>query len=252
MGALHDGHLSLVRAARTEAGLVVVSIFVNPTQFGPGEDLASYPRDTEGDLARCAAAGAHLVWLPDAGEVYPPGFSTWVTVEGVSAPLCGAARPGHLRGVATVVCKLFACCEPDLAFFGEKDYQQLLVVRRMAADLNLPVDVRGCPTVREVDGLAMSSRNAYLGPEDRHAAACLNRALRAAAAAWKAGERSARALEATARAVVEAEPRASLEYLEARDAADLSEVDRCDLPVVLAVAARVGSARLIDNVVFGR
>jgi len=252
MGFLHEGHLSLVRAARAEADLVVVSIFVNPSQFGPGEDLDAYPSDLEGDRAKCGRAGADLVWLPDRDEVYPPGYATWVSVEGVTEPLCGAARPGHFRGVATVVCKLFTCCEPDLALFGEKDYQQLLVIRRMATDLSLPVEVRGLPTVREPDGLAMSSRNTYLDPEDRRAATCLSRGLRAAEAAWEAGERSARALEETARACVDAEPRATLEYLETRDAADLSEVETCVGPVVLAVAARVGPARLIDNTVLGR
>ncbi len=252
MGFLHEGHLSLMRRARQEADLVVTSIFVNPAQFGPAEDLSAYPKSLDRDLAGCASVGVDVVWLPDTGTLYPTGFSTWVTVEGVSESLCGAARPGHFRGVATIVTKLLSACEPDVAFFGEKDYQQLLVIRRLAADLDLPVEVVGLPTVREPDGVALSSRNSYLAPEERAAATCLVRGLRAAEAAWEAGERGARALEAMACAVVGAEPLATLEYAEVRDAGDLAEVADCSGPVVLALAARLGPARLIDNLVLGR
>lgn len=247
MGYLHDGHYSLVQEARRRDDLVIASIFVNPTQFGPGEDLARYPTDLDGDRAGLQRNGCDVLWLPDAQTLYPPGSSTWVTVEALSAPLCGARRPGHFRGVATVVAKLLAAAEPDDAYFGDKDYQQRKVIERLVEDLCLPVRVVGLPIVREPDGLAMSSRNAYLSPADRAAAPVLRRSLDAARAAFDAGGRDPRALEAVVRRVVATEPRARLDYAEVRDAADLSAVDRCEGPVVLCLAAFVGAARLIDN-----
>lgn len=250
MGYLHEGHLSLLRAARAECDLIVMSLFVNPTQFGPGEDLDRYPRDEERDLRLAAEAGADIVWAPPVEEVYPDGFATRVEVSaGLTDVLCGdpARRgPEHFRGVATVVAKLFNAVQPDIAYFGQKDAQQVAVIRRMARDLDFPVRIEALPTVRESDGLAMSSRNAYLDPDARERATALSRVLFAAAeAAPVAG--LVTALEA-ARAELDAagiEP----EYLEARDPEDLSSVTELgDRPVLIAVAARVGDARLIDNV----
>jgi pantoate--beta-alanine ligase len=191
MGYLHEGHLSLVRAARAECASVVVSIFVNPTQFGPREDLAAYPRDLPRDLSLLESAGADLVWTPTPEIMYPPGYQTWVTVEEVTLPLEGAMRPGHFRGVTTVVAKLFNAVQPDRAYFGQKDAQQARVIQQMVRDLDFPVQVVVCPIVREPDGLAMSSRNAYLNPAERQAATVLSRALAAARSAWEAGERDA-------------------------------------------------------------
>ena len=200
MGALHDGHLSLVRASRAECDFTVATIFVNPTQFGPAEDLARYPRPLARDL-ELLAEGADLVFVPDAKEVYPPGFDTWVEVGSVVKSLEGASRPGHFRGVATVVLKLFNMVAPDVAFFGQKDYQQSLVIRRMVADLNLPIAIRVCPIVREADGLAMSSRNAYLSPAERMRALALSQGLQAARARWAAGERDPSALQEAVRGI---------------------------------------------------
>ena len=247
MGFLHAGHYSLMAAARARCDVVVVSIFVNPAQFGPGEDLDAYPVDLEGDSAGCERAGVDALWLPERSHLYPPGFDTSVTVGGLAAGLCGAERPHHFEGVTTIVCKLLHGVEPDAAFFGEKDYQQLRVVERMVRDLDLPVEIVGCPIVREPDGVAMSSRNSYLSPDQRVAARCLRRGLDAAAAAWEAGERESAALAQAARAVLEAEPLAVVDYVEVRDAADLSALARAEGPVVVALAAHVGSARLIDN-----
>ncbi len=250
MGALHAGHARLVEIARRDSGFVVVSIFVNPTQFGPNEDLSRYPRTPEADLRICAEAGADLVFMPAVGTMYPSGgLATFVDVPGPSDRLEGAARPGHFRGVATVVLKLLNIVGPDLAFFGEKDYQQLLVVRRMAADLDLPVEIRGVPTVREPDGLAMSSRNRYLGPEDRRAATVLWRALQAAGAAVAAGERSADRVRQILRSTVESEVGAQLDYAEVADAGSLEPIATlaADRPARALLAARVGPARLIDN-----
>jgi pantoate--beta-alanine ligase len=249
MGSLHEGHLSLLRAARAECDVVVMSLFVNPSQFGPGEDLARYPRDEERDLRLAAEAGVDFVYAPPAEEVYPDDFSTYVEVEGLTDVLCGDPSrrgPGHFRGVTTVVAKLFNSIQPEVAYFGQKDAQQAAVIRRMARDLDFPVRIEVLPTVREADGLAMSSRNAYLDPEDRERAAALARALRIAE-----GTARAESLEAgldAARAELDAagiEP----EYLEARDAEELSPVAALDgRPVLVAVAAQVGAARLIDNV----
>ena len=252
MGALHDGHLSLLRAARERCDVVVMSLFVNPTQFRPGEDLESYPRDEDRDAKLAAAEGVDLVYAPGVEEVYPDGFATSVEVgSGLTDVLDGdpARRgPEHFRGVTTVVAKLFNSVQPDVAFFGQKDGQQAVVIRRMARDLDFPVEIAVMPTVREADGLALSSRNAYLEPAERERAAALNRALEAAAEVAASGERSVAAALDAARAELDAagiDP----EYLEARDAEGLAPVESFNgRPVIVAVAARVGKARLIDNV----
>lgn len=252
MGYLHEGHRSLMRIARSECDLVVVSIFVNPLQFGPTEDLERYPRDLDGDVAACRDEEVDVVFAPATTEMYPRGAPvTTVHVARLTDGLCGAFRPGHFDGVTTVVTKLFAITGPCRAYFGRKDAQQLAVVRRMASDLDLPVTVVGCPLVREVDGLALSSRNAYLDAEDRRAAPVLSRALFAAAAAARAGERDTARLRATARDVLAAEPRVAVEYLECVDPETLESI--ASLPaigpgVLLAAAIRVGATRLIDNV----
>jgi pantoate--beta-alanine ligase len=250
MGYLHEGHLSLLRAARAECDVVVMSLFVNPTQFGPGEDLERYPRDEERDMELAASAGADIVYSPAVEEMYPEGFSTNVEVEGLTEVLCGdpARRgPGHFRGVTTVVAKLFNAVGPDVAYFGQKDAQQAAVVRRMVRDLDFPVRIEVLPTVREPDGLAMSSRNAYLDPEDRARAAALSRALRRVEEDTRSGS-LADGIEAGRSELVAAgiEP----EYLEARDPGDLAPVAELNgRPVLVAVAARVGGTRLIDNLV---
>jgi pantoate--beta-alanine ligase len=250
MGALHDGHLALVREAKTRADAVVASIFVNPTQFGPKEDFAAYPRTLAEDTRLLAAEGCDLVWAPPVEEVYPEGFVTTVSVGGVSTRLEGAARPGHFDGVATVVAKLFAQVRPDVAVFGEKDWQQLAVIRRMARDLDQGVEIVGMPIVREADGLAMSSRNAYLSPEQRREALALSAGLAAAEAAFRGGERDAAALLALARAPISVQPSARIDYLELRDADELTPVDTITRPAVMAMAVFVGTTRLIDNRVF--
>lgn len=247
MGAFHEGHLSLIRRARAESGLVVVSLFVNPTQFAPNEDLAAYPRDEARDAALAEEAGADILFAPAADEVYPDGFATTVHVSGITEVLCGASRgPGHFDGVATVVTKLLHIVAPDAAYFGQKDAQQVLVVRRLVRDLDLTVRIVACPIVREPDGLAMSSRNVYLDPESRMRATALNRALTEAQAVVARGETGADAVLGAARRVLSSagiEP----EYLELRSPEDLREVDRVKPTALLAVAARVGRARLIDN-----
>ncbi len=250
MGAFHAGHRSLMRAARASCDLVVLSLFVNPTQFGPNEDLAAYPRDLERDRAIAEAEGVDVLFAPTGEEMYPEGPPrTTVHVSGLTEGLCGASRPTHFDGVATVVTKLFAIVGPARAFFGRKDFQQLAVVRQLARDLDLPIEVVGCPLVRESDGVAMSSRNAYLTPEERSAATGLSRALRAAADAIVAGERDARKVEADVRSALAGEPRIALAYVELHDARTLRPPDRIDGECVLALAAQVGRARLLDNVV---
>ena len=251
MGYLHEGHLSLVRAARRENDAVVVSIFVNPTQFGPREDLSTYPRDLRRDLALLERESVDLVFAPDAAEVYPPGYGTYVEVGGVTERLEGAARPGHFRGVATVVAKLFNVVQPTRGYFGQKDAQQCAVVRKMVADLSFGLEVRVLPTVREPDGLALSSRNVYLGPEERIAARVLSAGLFAARKRWEEGERDAEALRRLVRETVAAEPRARLEYVSVADATSLEELGAVDRPAVMSLAARVGRTRLIDNVTLG-
>jgi pantoate--beta-alanine ligase len=246
MGALHQGHLELVRAAAGSCDRVVVSLFVNPTQFGPSEDYRTYPRDEATDSAMVAGAGASLLYAPTVEEMYPDGFATAVTVSGLTEGLCGAHRPGHFQGVATVVAKLLTQCAPDRAFFGEKDYQQLLVIKRLVRDLDLPVDIVGVPTVREDDGLAMSSRNAYLDPGQRAIAGKLNAILADAAARAAAGAEVA-AAEAHARAELEATGFDSIDYVEIRDAETLEPVSRVTRPARILAAVRLGRARLIDN-----
>src|SRR4051794_2527962 len=251
MGALHDGHLALLRAARARADVVILTIFVNPTQFGPSEDLAKYPRDEAGDIARARTAGIDLAFCPDAAAMYPPGSQSFVEVRELQKPLCGASRPGHFAGVATVVTKLFHITQPHVAVFGEKDYQQLAIIRRMARDLDFGIEIASVPIVREPDGLALSSRNAYLSSEQRRAALSLSAGLAAAEAAFAAGERSAAALVAAARAPITAESETRIDYAELRDADDLTPVDRVARPAVLALAVFVGTTRLIDNRVLG-
>lgn len=246
MGYLHEGHLSLLRRAREECDVVVMSLFVNPRQFGPNEDFEAYPRDEERDTRLAREAGVDVLFAPSIEEVYPDGFSTTIHVAGVSEGLCGAHRPGHFDGVATIVCKLFNMARPDVAYFGQKDAQQVAVIRRLVRDLDIPVELEVCPTVREPDGLALSSRNVYLSPEERQRALGLSRALRAAEEVVASGERDAEAVLAAARAALgDLEP----EYLELRSADDLAPVERVNGSTLLAVAAKVGRARLIDNVV---
>ncbi len=249
MGYLHEGHLSLLRAGRARADVLVLTLFVNPTQFGPGEDLDRYPCDEAGDLAKAAECGADLAFCPAADAMYDPGHQTWVTVEELSKPLCGASRPGHFRGVATIVTKLFHITRPHVAVFGQKDFQQLALLRRMNTDLDFGIDIVGMPIVREPDGLALSSRNAYLSPEQRGQAVCLSRGLAAARTAFAAGERDGTALLGAAQAEIDAAPLARIDYLELRDAASLTEIDRVSSPAVLAMAVFFGKTRLIDNTV---
>lgn len=248
MGALHAGHLALVAAARDENDVVVASIFVNPTQFAPTEDLSTYPRDLQRDLALLIDAGCDLVFTPTPEVLYPSGFQTYVTVETLSQGLEGARRPGHFRGVATVVAKLFNLIQPHFAYFGQKDAQQVVVIRQMVRDLNLPLEVVVLPTVREADGLALSSRNAYLAGEQRPAAAVLSRALGAAGAAYAAGERHPGVLREQMLALLGAEPLAEAEYVSIADARTLVEQEApSDNPLLASMAVRVGRTRLIDN-----
>ena len=250
MGWLHAGHRSLIARARTECATVAVSIFVNPRQFGSGADLAKYPRSEARDLAICAEEGVDLVWAPGVDDVYPAGFDTTVRVGAVAAPLEGAARPGHFEGVATVVAVLFGVVRPDRAYFGMKDAQQLRVIARMATDLALTTVVP-CPTVREPDGLAMSSRNVHLSPAERAAAAVLHRALAAGRARWEAGERDAGAIRDAVRATLAGEPLARVEYVSLADDVTLAELDRVEGPALLSLAVCFGSTRLIDNLALG-
>ena len=250
MGWLHAGHTSLIERARDECGAVAVSIFVNPRQFDDPADLERYPRGETRDLALCAEAGADVVWVPGVDDVYPPGFDTSVSVERLTLPLEGAARPGHFAGVTTVVAILFGIVRPDRAYFGEKDGQQLRVIDRMARDLHLTEVVR-CPTVREPDGLALSSRNVHLAAEDRAAAPVLRRALLAGRAAWADGERDAAVVRGRVSAVLATEQRAAVEYVSCADDATLAELARIDGPALLSLAVRFGTTRLIDNVRLG-
>jgi pantoate--beta-alanine ligase len=248
MGALHAGHISLIRAAAQETEFVVVSIFVNPTQFGPNEDLARYPRPLERDLEACTAEGVALVFVPEPATVYPPGFRTYVEVHGLQDVLCGGSRPGHFRGVATVVLKLFNIVQPDVAFFGQKDAQQVRVIEQMVADLNVPVAIRRCPTVREPDGLALSSRNQYLDPEQRRDATVLARSLEEVRQRVEAGERSGAALERLLAERVGATPGARLDYGTVVDFDTLQRAEQLRGTVLVALAVFFGTTRLIDNV----
>lgn len=249
MGYLHDGHLSLVRLAQAECASVIVSIFVNPAQFGPKEDLAAYPRNLEGDQALLESAGVDLLWTPSTELMYPPGYQTWVEVEDLTQVLEGAMRPGHFRGVATVVAKLFNAVQPHKAYFGQKDAQQVAVIRRMVQDLNFPLEVVVGPIRREADGLAMSSRNAYLNPSERQAATVLQRALSAAKAAYDGGERSGERLRQIMLAVLAAEPLARVQYASCADRASLQELETLSEGALLSMAVYIGKTRLIDNCV---
>ena len=247
MGFLHEGHLSLMKAAKERCDALVVSIFVNPTQFGPNEDLSQYPRDLERDLSLCREVGADIVFFPDVSQMYPPGFQTYVQVEELSRGLCGADRPTHFRGVATIVAKLFNQVLPNQAFFGRKDYQQLAVIERMARDLDMDVEVIGCPIVREPDGLAMSSRNVYLSSQGRKAALCLYGSIQKAQELVRRGYHQSSDILQEVMKIVKAEPLVQLIYAEIRHPASLEPLDKVDPRGVLLLAARVEKTRLIDN-----
>jgi pantoate--beta-alanine ligase len=249
MGALHEGHLSLIRAAKAKSDVVAASIFVNPTQFGRNEDFSRYPRDLEKDLALLERDGVDLVFVPSVEEMYPQQSVTWVTVEGLSDRLCGKSRPGHFRGVATVVAKLFNIVEPDIAFFGQKDAAQVAIIRRMVRDLNMPVAIEACPIVRERDGLALSSRNAYLSPEQRQDALVLFRSLSRVRELFADGERNPAILMKAAKNVLSGSTGVRLDYFEIVDPDELTPLATIDGPALVAVAAFVGNTRLIDNIV---
>lgn len=249
MGYFHEGHLTLMREARKECDVVVVSLFVNPLQFGPKEDFAEYPRNFERDVSMARAEGVDAIFAPDEREMYPPGFCTYVEVEGLTRGLCGRSRPGHFRGVTTVVSKLFNIVQPDRAYFGQKDAQQLLVVRRMVEDLNMPLEVVAVPIVREPDGLAMSSRNVYLSPEQRRAATVLYRSLVAAEKAVAGGERDVEKIRALVVDMIRSEPLAEIDYVEILSWPELKEISRLDGKALLALAVKFGRTRLIDNTV---
>jgi pantoate--beta-alanine ligase len=247
MGFLHEGHLSLMQRARKENDIVAASIFVNPTQFGPREDLERYPRDAEGDHKKCEAAGVDILFMPTVAEMYPEKSVVFVTVEGISDILEGAIRPGHFRGVATVVAKLFNIVKPHRAYFGQKDFQQCAVIKRMVAGLNLDIEIIVLPTVREADGLAMSSRNAYLDPEQRQTAACIFRALTAGGELVTGGVREPETIKQKMRAVLGREKGVEIDYIEVADPDSLAPLERPEGKLVLLIAVRLGSTRLIDN-----
>lgn len=249
MGFLHEGHLSLIRRARDECDHVVVSIFINPTQFGPNEDLSKYPRDLDRDLGLIQPLGTDLIWMPTPEIMYPPGFQTWVEVEEITRPLEGAQRPGHFRGVTTVVAKLFNGVQPHKAYFGQKDAQQAAVIRHMTRDLNFPIEIVICPIVREPDGLAMSSRNVYLNPEQRKAATVLYRSLSAAKELYEAGERNAEKIRGTMKKVLASEPLANVQYVSCADYDTLAELEEIKGKTLLSMAVFIGKTRLIDNFV---
>ena len=251
MGYLHEGHVSLVRKAKERSDSVVASIFVNPTKFGPGEDFERYPRDEEGDKAKLDKAGVEFLFIPEAKEMYPPRYQTYIEATEVSKGLCGDFRPGHFRGVATVVAKLFNIVKPHVAVFGEKDYQQLLVIKRMVEDLNFDVEIIPGTLIREEDGIAMSSRNTYLPPADRKRATVLHRSLEKGKTLFESGERKASALVHAVKKNIESVDGVSIQYVEIRDAETLERVDQVSGPAVIAVAAMVGPVRLIDNIVRG-
>ena len=251
MGYLHEGHLSLIRQAKVDCEHVIVTIFVNPTQFGPNEDFSNYPRDIEHDLKLINPLGVDLVWNPAPEIMYPPGYQTWVEVEALTRPLEGALRPGHFRGVTTVVAKLFNATQPDKAYFGQKDAQQAAVIRQMTRDLNFPIEIVVCPTVREADGLALSSRNKYLEGDDRKAATILFRALSAAKDIYEAGERNAEKLRRKMKEVLESEPRAQMQYVSCADYDTLEELAVINGKALLSMAVFFGKTRLIDNFVIG-
>jgi pantoate--beta-alanine ligase len=248
MGYLHEGHLALVRQARTENSNVIVSIYVNPTQFGPREDFGAYPRELNRDLELLREEGVDIVFVPSDDEMYPPEFSSWVDVEKITERLEGATRPGHFRGVATVVAKLFSIIQPSRAYFGQKDAQQVVVIKRMVADLNMGIEVVVVPTVRESDGLAMSSRNIYLSPGERQAATILFKALNLAQQSWQGEEKDADKLRKQMTALIQKEPLAQIDYVSIADAETLEELNLVDRPALASLAVRIGKTRLIDNV----
>ncbi len=252
MGYLHEGHLSLVRTARQECASLVVSIFVNPTQFGPTEDFPDYPRDLKRDQSKLEKEGVEVIWAPTRESMYPSSYETWVHVQEVARPLEGRFRPGHFQGVATIVAKLFNTVQPQKAYFGEKDIQQAMVIRRMTKDLNYPVDIVICPTVRDPDGLAISSRNKHLKPEERQAASVLHRALSKTSQAFDKGERDADRLREIVIQTVQQEPLARLQYVSCADPVTLSELEGCvESKGLLSLAVHVGTTRLIDNQILG-
>ena len=251
MGFLHEGHLSLVARAKGDGGAVAASIFVNPTQFGPNEDLARYPRDLPRDLSLLEAAGVDLVFAPEPAEMYPPGFDAQIVIGGVTDVLEGAVRPGHFAGVATVVAKLFNIVQPTRAYFGQKDAQQSVVIRKLVRDLDMPIEVIVAPTVREADGLALSSRNSYLTPAERAVAPAIYRALSEARSRFDGGERDAEALRLTARHAIAAEPAMTIDYVSVADTQSLRELSKVECGALMSVAVRLGATRLIDNVLLG-
>ncbi|MBT4512385.1 MAG: pantoate--beta-alanine ligase [Chloroflexi bacterium] len=251
MGFLHEGHLSLVRQARAENASVIASIFVNPTQFGPNDDFSAYPRDTERDLALLKKESTDIVFMPEPPEMYPPNARSWVVVDGLTDGLEGGSRPGHFRGVTTIVTKLFNIVEPTRSYFGQKDVQQALVIQKMAQDLNMNLEVIICPTVRETDGLAMSSRNVYLVPEERQAALVLFQSLNLAQQLYSNGERSAERIRREMITLIEHEPRAEIDYVSIADTATLKELDKIGEKALVSLAVKVGKPRLLDNIVLG-
>jgi len=251
MGYLHEGHLVLVRQAKEENSSVVVSIFVNPTQFGPHEDFNQYPRNPQRDLAMLEKEKVDIVFMPSVAEMYPPQFNSWIDVGKITEKLEGTARPGHFRGVATVVAKLFNIVQPDRAYFGQKDAQQLAVIKKMVADLNMNLEVVAVPTVREPDGLAMSSRNIYLNPEERKAAVVLYQALTLAQRLWSQGEKDAQTIRQQMADLIQKQPLANIDYISIADAETLDELDTVRPPALVSLAVKIGKTRLIDNVVVG-
>jgi pantoate--beta-alanine ligase len=249
MGFLHDGHISLIKRARLVSDVVVVSIFVNPAQFGPKEDFSAYPRDIKRDTLLCAEADVDMLFMPSVSEMYPEGHLTYINIEKITDVMCGASRPGHFKGVATIVAKLFNIVKPDKAFFGLKDYQQTVVIKRMAADLNMDIDIEVLPTIREPDGLAMSSRNFYLNEEERKAAACLYRSLMKAEEMIKSGEKEGLKIIDAMKKIINVEKLGKIDYITIADAETLEEVKTIDRKVVIALAVWIGKTRLIDNIV---
>ncbi|MEI6305747.1 MAG: pantoate--beta-alanine ligase [Deltaproteobacteria bacterium] len=251
MGFLHEGHASLLHEGRRQGDILVLSIYVNPKQFGQNEDLERYPRDMEGDSRLATACGVDIIFAPDSAGMYPTGFQTSISLSKLPQHLCGTSRPGHFDGVATVVAKLFNICQPDVALFGKKDYQQLAVIKRMTSDLNLPVRIIGMPIVREPDGLAMSSRNSYLTPAERQSALCLYRAIGVARELYRSGVRDADTLRREAIQLINAEPAAKIDYIEFRNGETLEPLETTDDSTLMALAVMIGKTRLIDNTVLG-
>lgn len=251
MGYLHEGHASLLHEGRKQGDLLILSIFVNPAQFGVNEDLGRYPRNLEGDCTLARKCGVDVVFTPTASGMYPAGFQTALSVQEISRPLCGASRPGHFDGVSIIVTKLFNIVQPDVAFFGKKDFQQLAVIRQMSTDLNLPLEIVGMPIIREPDGLAMSSRNSYLSPAERSSSLCLSRAIRLVRKLYHAGEKNADTLRNAALELIQSEPAAQIDYLEFRDSNTLQETMTASDTTLMALAVKIGTTRLIDNTVLG-